>query len=61
MQNDGLRAVNNAELAELRARSLRARYGETAEARCSAELRSFAPDDPRRRRLEQVKQALKRT
>jgi len=54
-----LRALNNAELADLRARRLRARYGDDAEARCAAELRSFAPDDPRRRKLEDVRRALK--
>ena len=61
MHDDRLRALNTAELAELRARSIRARFGDKAEARCAAELRSFAPDDPRRRKLEQVKRALKRT
>jgi|1185.fasta_scaffold1149552_2 hypothetical protein len=60
MPDSSLRALNEAELAELRARKLRARYGEDAEATCSAELRSFAPDDPRRRKLEKVRQALLR-
>jgi hypothetical protein len=56
-----LRALNNAELAELRARSLRARFGQEAEAQCMAELTSFALDDPRRRKLEQVRRALRWT
>jgi hypothetical protein len=61
VQDEWLRALNTVELAELRARKLRDRYGERAEAQCAAELRSFAPDDPRRRKLEQVKNALRWT
>jgi len=60
MPEPSLRALNEAELAELRARKLRARFGDEAEATCSAELRSFAPDDRRRRRLEEVQRALRR-
>lgn len=61
MSDDWLRALNDVELAELRARRLRERYGAAAEDECAAEIRSFAPDDPRRRRLEQVRKALRRT
>ena len=61
MEDFWLRALNNAELAELRARKLRARYGQGAEERCSAELRSFARDDPRRRKLQDVQRALRWT
>ncbi|MBX3485752.1 hypothetical protein [Phenylobacterium sp.] len=61
MLDDWLRALNNVELAELRARRLRERYGASAEDECASEIRSFAPDDPRRRRLEQVKKALRWT
>jgi hypothetical protein len=61
MEEYWLRALNNAELAELRARKLRARYGEKAEAQCSAELRSFDERDPRRRKLQDVQRALKWT
>ena len=61
MEDYWLRALNNAELAELRARKLRSRYGEAAETHCDAELRSFAPDDPRRRKLKDVQRALKWT
>lgn len=61
MEDFWLRALNNAELAELRARTLRVRYGEEAEAQCSAELRSFDESDPRRRKLKDVQRALKWT
>ena len=60
MPDERLRDLNKAELAELRARRLRERFGDDAEAQCAAELRSFAPDDPRRRRLEEARRALKR-
>lgn len=59
MPDPRLRDLNSAELAELRARRLRERYGAAAEAQCSAELRSFAPDDPRRRKLEDVQRVLR--
>lgn len=54
-----LRALDEAEHAEDRARALRARFGEQAEARCRAELLNIGPADPRRRRFEDVQRALR--
>jgi hypothetical protein len=56
-----MRALDDAEEAEVRAKQLRERFGEQAEARCRAELLSFAPHDPRRRRAEDVFRALRWT
>ena len=56
-----IRALDEAERAEARARALRARFGEAAEERCRAELQAFAPADPRRRRVEDVRRALRWT
>lgn len=55
------RALNEAEQAEAQARTLRARFGDEAEERCRAELRNVPPDDPRRRRVEDVRRALRWT
>lgn len=54
-----MRALNAAERAELRAKALRDRFGEAAEDRCRAEIASFAPSDPRRRKIEDVRRALR--
>ena len=54
-----MRALDEAEHAEDRARALRARFGAQAEARCRAELQGFALSDPRRRRVEDVQRALR--
>ncbi|HEY0646277.1 hypothetical protein [Phenylobacterium sp.] len=54
-----IRALDEAEHAEDRARALRARFGDQAEARCRAELQSIGPTDPRRRRVEDVRRALR--
>jgi hypothetical protein len=56
-----IRALDEAERAEDRARALRARFGLEAEARCRAELKTFADADPRRRRIEDVRRALRWT
>lgn len=56
-----IKALNEAEQAEARARRLRARFGEAAEERCRAELQAVAPDDPRRRKVEDVRRALRWT
>ena len=56
-----IRALDEAEQAEARAKALRARFGEKAEARCRAELMTFAPEDPRRRLIEDVRRALRWT
>lgn len=56
-----LRALDEAEQAEARAQTLRKRFGRDAEARCSAELETFAPADPRRRDMEDVRRALRWT
>lgn len=54
-----MRALNAAERAELRAKALRDRFGEAAEDRCRDEIASFSPSDPRRRRVEDVRRALR--
>lgn len=56
-----LRALDEAEQAELRAQVLRNRYGPDAEARCNEELDTFSPTDPRRRDIEDVRRALRWT
>ncbi|WP_296596245.1 hypothetical protein [Phenylobacterium sp.] len=61
MENFWLRALDEAERAEARAKALRARFGEAAEARCRDELQSFAESDPRRRRVADVFRALRWT
>ena len=43
------------------ARDLRRRFGPQAETRCRDELASFAPRDPRRHRVEDVRRALRWT
>lgn len=54
-----IRALDEAEHAEERARVLRTRFGDQAEARCRAELQGFGPSDPRRRRIEDVQRVLR--
>jgi hypothetical protein len=54
-----IRALDEAEEAERRAKALRDRFGHDAESRCRAELAAFGPDDPRRRRVEDVARALR--
>jgi len=61
MEDFWMRALDDAEKAEARAKALRARFGEDAEARCQAELQSFSERDPRRRRLADVFRALRWT
>jgi len=61
MEGFWVRALDEAERAEARAKALRARFGREAEARCSAELSNFSPADPRRRRMEDVRRALRWT
>ena len=61
MEDFWIRALDEAERAETRAKALRARFGSDAEARCLAELQTFAPSDPRRRGLEDVRRALRWT
>lgn len=61
MEDFWLRALGDAEQAEARAKALRARFGEDAEARCRAELQSFSEHDPRRRRVADVFRALRWT
>ena len=61
MESFWLRALDDAEQAEARAKALRARFGESAEARCRAELQSFDERDPRRRRIADVFRALRWT
>lgn len=56
-----IRALDEAEQAEARARALRARFGDEAEERRRAELKAFPSDDPRRRRTENVRRALRWT
>lgn len=56
-----IRALDEAERAEARAKALRERFGANAEARCLDELAAFAPSDPRRRRIEDVWRALRWT
>ena len=61
MEEFWIRALDEAERAEARAKALRARFGREAEARCLDELQNFAPSDPRRRRVEDVRRALRWT
>ena len=61
MEGYWLRALDEAERAEARAKALRARFGPRAEAKCLDELQSFSPGDPRRRGLEDVRRALRWT
>jgi len=61
MESFWMRALDDAEQAELRAKTMRARFGEQAEARCRAELQSFSEHDPRRRRIADVFRALRWT
>ena len=61
MEGFWIRALDEAERAEARARALRARFGPEAEAHCRDELQSFSPADPRRRRVEDVRRALRWT
>lgn len=61
MEDYWLRALDDAERAEARAKALRARFGQDAEARCRAELQSFSDRDPRRRRVADVFRALRWT
>jgi len=61
MEDYWIRALDQAEQAEARAKALRARFGDKAEARCRAELMTFAPEDPRRREIEDVRRALRWT
>jgi hypothetical protein len=56
-----LRALDEAEAAEARAKTLRKRFGRDAEARCQEELANFATADPRRRDMEDVRRALRWT
>jgi hypothetical protein len=56
-----LRALDEAEQAELRARALRDRFGLDAETRCREELATFSAADPRRRNVEDVARALRWT
>jgi hypothetical protein len=56
-----IRALDDAERAEARARAMRQRFGVAAEDRCDSELKSFAAADPRRRRVEDVRRALRWT
>lgn len=61
MEGFWIRKLDEAEQAEDIAKAMRARFGERAEARCRAELMTFAPEDPRRRRVEDVRRALRWT
>lgn len=56
-----LRALDEAERAEARAKALRDRFGGEAETRCREELASFSEADPRRRNIEDVRRALRWT
>ncbi len=56
-----IRALEEAESAEARAKALRARFGDGAEARCRSELKRLEPDDPRRRQAQDVQRALRWT
>lgn len=56
-----IRALDEAERAEVRAKALRARFGDEAEARCCSELKGLKPDDPRRRQAQDVQRALRWT
>jgi hypothetical protein len=59
MQEFWLRALEAMDEAEDRARELRRRFGTAAEARCADEIATFAPHDPRRHRVEDVRRALR--
>jgi hypothetical protein len=61
MEDYWIKALDEAERAEARARALRARFGREAEARCLDELQSFSASDPRRRGIEDVRRALRWT
>lgn len=61
MESFWMRALTAAEQAEAKAQALRARFGQEAEARCRAELQTFAPRDPRRSRVADVARALRWT
>jgi hypothetical protein len=61
MENFWMRALDDAEQAEVRAKAMRERFGRDAEARCRAELQSFSESDPRRRRIADVFRALRWT
>lgn len=61
MENFWIRSLEEADEAEREARELRARFGRQAEARCLEELHNFAPHDPRRRHVEDVRRALRWT
>lgn len=61
MESFWMRALDDAEEAEVRAKALRERFGDQAEARCHAELMSFSLHDPRRRRVADVARALRWT
>jgi hypothetical protein len=61
MESFWMRALDAAEQAEAKAKALRARFGQDAEARCRAELQSFAESDPRRGRVADVVRALRWT
>lgn len=61
MENFWMRALDDAERAEARAKALRERFGKNAEDRCRAELQSFDQRDPRRRRVADVFRALRWT
>lgn len=61
MEGFWIRALDAAEQAEAKAKALRARFGRDAEARCRAELQSFAESDPRRDRVADVVRALRWT
>jgi hypothetical protein len=61
MEDFWIRALDEAERAEARARALRARFGDEAEARCLDELQTYSPSDPRRRGIEDVRRALRWT
>ena len=61
MESFWLRSLDDAEKAEARAKAMRERFGQEAEARCRAELQSFSEHDPRRRRIADVFRALRWT
>ncbi|MFZ5719604.1 MAG: hypothetical protein ACOY5Y_09085 [Pseudomonadota bacterium] len=56
-----IRALEEAECAEARARALRDRFGDEAEARWLSELNGLEPDDPRWRQAHDVQRALRWT
>jgi hypothetical protein len=61
MEGFWIRALDEAERAEAKAKALRKKFGAAAEARCRDELQNFTSSDPRRRRLEDVWRALRWT